>query len=125
MITLRKIMENNFTGLNENETMLCQSVVETFTMEFNMLDAQISEQKTLNFLLGLGAPTTLLTNVKRNLERTVDLMKQFQNGCRNYKDFYSRVLQSKHATDEMDSILKSSLEVSDEVVSFLESKYNN
>ena len=125
MITLRKIMDQNFEGLTEDQITLGKNVVETFEMKFDLLDAQIAEQKTLNFLLGLGAPTSLLTKVKRNLSRTTKLMEDFQNGCRNYKDFYSRVLQSGSATDEMDSILKSSLEVSDEVVNFLEAKYNN
>ena len=124
MITLVKIMNKNFEGLNENEKLLGESVVETFEMKFDMLDAQISEQKTMNFLLGLNAPTALLTKVKNNLSRTVSLMEQFQNGCKTYKDFYARVLQSGSATDEMDSILKSSLEVSDEVVNFLSKKYN-
>ena len=123
MLTLVKIMNQNFNGLNENEKTLGENVRETFTMKFDLLDAQISEQKTLNFLIGLNAPTSLLLKVKRNLERTVKLMEQFQNGCRNYKDFYNRVLQSGPATDEMDSILKSSLEVGDEVVNFL-SKVN-
>ena len=125
MITLVKIMNGNFAGLNENEKLLGESVVETFDVKFDVLDAQISEQRTLNFLIGLNAPTSLITKVKSNLARTVSLMEQFQNGCRNYKDFYARILQSGPATDEMDSILKSSLEVSDEVVSFLEKKYNN
>ena len=124
MITLVKIMNKNFEGLNENEVMLGENIRDTFTMEFNLLDAQISEQKTVNFLLGLEAPTALISKVKRNLSRTLKLMEDFQNGCKSYKDFYARVLSSGNATDEMDSILKSSLEVSDEVVSFLESKYN-
>ena len=124
MLTLRRIMDQNFNGLNESEQMLGKSVVETFSMEFNLLDAQISEQKTMNFLMGLNAPTTLLMKVKKNLERTMKLIEAFGNGCKNYKDFYNRVLHSGPATDEMDSILKSSLEVSDEVVDFLEKKYN-
>ena len=124
MLTIKRIMDQNFTGLKENEQVLGQNVVETFTMNFDLLDAKISEQKTLNFLMGLGAPTSILTKVKNNLARTINLMEQFQNGCRNYKDFYARVLQSGPATDEMDSILKSSLGVSDEVVDFLEKKYN-
>ena len=124
MLTVKRIMDQNFNGLNESEQMLGKSVVETFEMKFDLLDAQISEQRTLNFLLGLNAPTSLLVKVKNNLARTVKLMKDFQNGCRNYKDFYARILSSGNATDEMDSILKSSLEVSDEVVNFLEKKYN-
>ena len=124
MLTITKVVNGNFVGLNEEEKMLGQNIIETFEMEFNMLDVQISEQKTINFLLGLNAPTSLITKVKNNLERTIDLMEQFKNGCKNYKDFYVRVLQSGSATDEMDSILKSSLEVSTEVVSFLSKKYN-
>ena len=124
MLTIKKIMDQNFNGLSENEKILGENVVETFDMEFDMLDAQISEQKTMNFLIGLNAPTALLMKVKNNLERTVKLMEQFKNGCQTYKDFYSRVLSSGHATDEMDSILKSSMEVSQEVVNFLSKKVN-
>ena len=125
MLTLRKVMDGrNLEGLNENEKLLAQGIVETFDMTFDLVDAQISEQRTLNFLIGLNAPTSLLVKVKNNLRRTVDLMEQFCNGCKNYRDFYARILQSGSATDEMDSIIKSSLEVSDEVVNFLESKYN-
>jgi len=124
MLTIKRIMDQNFVGLKEDEKTLGENVVETFEMKFDLLDAQIAEQKTLNFLLGLGAPTALLSKVKSNLSRTLKLMTDFQNGCKNYKDFYARVLASGSATDEMDSILKSSLEVSDEVVNFIEKKYN-
>ena len=124
MITLVKIMNGNFEGLTANEVMLGENVRETFEMKFDVLDAKISEQKTVNFLLGLEAPTALISKVKRNLSRTLKLMEDFQNGCKSYKDFYARVLSSGNATDEMDSILRSSLEVGNEVVHFLEEKYN-
>ena len=119
MLSLRKVMDQNFAGLSEDQQMLGKEIVNTFEVKFDMLDAQIAEQRTLNFLLEKGAPTSLLMEVKNNLTRTINLMEQFQNGCKTYKDFYSRILQSGPATDEMDSILKSSIEVGDKVANFL------
>ena len=124
MLTINKIMNGNFEGLTENEKILGENVRETFEVKFDLIDAQISEQKTLNFLIGLNAPTSLLVKVKNNLARTIKLMQDFGNGCQNYHDFYARILKSGHATDEVDSILKSSLEVGEQVVSFLSSKVN-
>ena len=119
MLTIRKIMNGNLKGLNESEKLLGESVIETFEMTFDLNDAKISEKKTLTFLKGLEAPETLLAKVKSNLSRTVKLMEDFSNGCKNYRDFYARVLASGNATDEMDSILKSSIEVGDKVANFL------
>ena len=119
MLTLRKVMDGNFKGLSEDEKMLGKEIVNTFDVKFDILDAKISSAKVVNFLLEKSAPTALLVMVTENLERTIKLMEDFQNGCKNYKDFYSRVLQSGPATDEMDYILKNSLEVGNKVTNFL------
>ena len=124
MLTIKRIMDGNFAGMNEDQVTLAENVRETFEAKFDLRDAIVSEQKTLNFLTGLEAPAALLEKVKSNLSRTLKLMEDFQNGCQNYHDFYARVLSSGNATDEMDSILRSSLEVGNEVVNFLEKKYN-
>ena len=120
MLTLRKVMDQNFVNLNEDEKLLGEEIVNTFDVKFDILDAKISHARVVNFLLEKSAPTALLVMVTENMTRTIKLMEQFQNGCDTYKDFYSRVLQSGHATDEMDSIFKSSIEVGNKVVSFLE-----
>ena len=119
MLSLRKIMDQNFNGLSEDEKMLGEEIVNTFEMKFDILDAKISSAKVVNFLLEKSAPTALLVMVTENLDRTIKLMEDFQNGCQTYKDFYSRVLTSGHATDEMDAILKSSIEVGNKVTNFL------
>ena len=119
MLSLRKVMDGNFAGLNEDQKLLGEEIRNTFDVEFDVLDAKISAAKTVNFLLEKHAPTALLVMVAENLDRTIKLMEDFQNGCQTYKDFYSRVLTSGHATDEMDSILKSSLEVGNKVTNFL------
>ena len=119
MLTIRKIMDNNLKGLTEDEKLLGEEIRNTFEMKFDILDAKISSAKVVNFLLEKSAPTALLVMVTENLDRTIKLMEQFQNGCENYRDFYVRVLQSGHATDEMDAILKSSIEVGNKVTNFL------
>ena len=119
MLSLRKIMDQNFNGLPEDQKMLGEEIINTFEVKFDVLDAKISAAKTVNFLLEKSAPTALLVMVTENLDRTIKLMEDFQNGYQTYRDFYSRVLTSGHATDEMDAILKSSIEVGNKVVSFL------
>jgi len=119
MLTIRKIMDNNLKGLTEDQQILGEQIRETFEAKFDILDAKISNAKVVNFLLEKSAPTALLVMVTENMERTIKLMEQFQNGCENYRDFYVRVLQSGHATDEIDSILKTSIEVGNKVTNFL------
>ena len=119
MLSLRKVMDGNFAGLNEDQKILGEEIRNTFEMKFDILDAKISSAKVVNFLLGKSAPTALLVMVTDNLDRTIKLMEDFQNGCETYKDFYSRVLTSGHATDEMDAILKNSIEVGNKVTNFL------
>ena len=119
MLSLRKVMDQNFNGLSEDEKLLGEEIVNTFDVEFDILDAKISTARTVNFLMEKSAPTALLVMVTENMNRTVKLMEQFQNGCKTYKDFYGRVLKSGNATDEMDAILKSSIEVGNKVANFL------
>ena len=119
MLSLRKIMDQNFAGLNEDQVTLGKEIVNTFEVKFDILDAKISNARVVNFLLEKSAPTALLVMVTENMERTIKLMEQYQNGCKTYKDFYSRILKSGNATDEMNAILKSSIEVGDKVANFL------
>ena len=119
MLTITKVMENNFKGLSNDEKMLGEQIRETFDVKFDILDAKISSARTINFIMKHSASTALLVMVVENLERTIKLMEQFQNGCENYRDFYSRILQSGHATDEMDAIIKSSIEIGNHVTNLL------
>ena len=119
MLSLRKIMDGNFIGLPEDQKMLGEEIVNTFDVTFDITDAKISTVRTINFLAEKNAPTSLLVAVNSNMERTIKLMEEFQNGCQNYRDFYNRVLSSGPATDEMDHILKTSIEIGDQVANFL------